>query len=134
MGLHVSGMSEWHRVLETLPERAPKAFRDVVKRGGVQMRIDWQRRWREVSHAQGHIPHLIRAVGFDGVDEKGSTFSVEVGVDPKSRQAFLAKIITYGTLTSRPHDAGYEALQAEAPKTEYWAGKVAADLLEEAGK
>jgi hypothetical protein len=131
MGLHVSGMSEWQRVLETLPERAPKAFRDVVKRGGVQIRIDWQRRWREISTV-GHIPHLIRNVGFDDVDEDGSTFSVKVGVQSGRKQSRLASFITYGTLTSGPHDAGLAALEVEAPKTALWAGKVAAELLEEA--
>ena len=129
MGLKVTGMREWLDILETLPERAPKAFRGVVKRGGVQIKRDWQGRWRAIS-VEKHIPHLIRGVGFDDVEEHGSTFSVEVGVDPKNRQAFLSKIITYGTLTSRPHDAGLAALNTEAPKFERAAGKAALDLLE----
>lgn len=130
MGLKVTGMDEWLRDLETLPERAPKAFRPVVKRAGVQIKRDWQARWRAISADHGHIPHLIRGVGFDDVDEHGSTFSVEVGVDPRNRQAFLSKIITYGTLTSRPHDAGQAALNVEIPKFEKAIGKAAVDLLE----
>jgi hypothetical protein len=132
MGLHVSGMAEWQRVLDALPERAPKAFRDVVKRGGVQIKKDWQRRWREISHPKGHIPHLIRNVGFDE-SEHGATFTATVGVQSGRLQTRLASIISYGSLTSAPHDAGREALEAEVPNMQYWAGKVAAELLEEAG-
>lgn len=134
MGLHVSGLSEWQHVLETLPERAPKAFRDVVKRGGVQIKKDWQARWRAISHPKGHIPHLIRNIGFDDVDEDGATFSVKVGVQSGRMQTRLASIISYGSLTSRPHDAGLAALEAEVPNMERYALKVAGDLLEEAGK
>lgn len=132
MGLRVNGMDKWLEVLETLPERAPKAFRDVVKRGGVQIKKDWQRRWREASHPKGHIPHLIRNVGFDDVDEKGSTFSVTVGVQSGREQTRLAPIIEYGSLTSAPHPGGVPSLEAEVPNMEYWAAKVAAELLEEA--
>ena len=131
MGLHVSGLDQWLNDLRTIPERAPKEFRDVVKHAGVNIKQDWQARWRAISHPRGHIPHLIRAVGFDDVTEHGPNFAVEVGVDPLSRQAFLSDIITYGTLTSRPHDAGRAALEAEIPKMERFALKVAGDLLEE---
>lgn len=131
MGLHRSGMDEWLRVLETLPERAPKAFRDVVKRGGVQIKKDWKARWRAISHPKGHIPHLIRSVGFDESDD-GLTFTATVGVQSGRMQTRLARIISYGSLTSAPHDAGRAALEAEVPNMEHWAGKVAAQLLEEA--
>lgn len=131
MGLKAHGMAEWIETLETLPERAPDAFRDVVKRGGVQIKLDWKRRWREASHI-GHIPHLIRWVGFD-VSEKGPVFSVEVGVKSGLPQSRLASFIEYGTLTSAPHPAGQLSLDAEVPNMEHWAGKVAVELLEEAG-
>jgi hypothetical protein len=129
MGLKVTGMDEWLTDLRTLPERAPKAFRAVVSRAGVQIKLDWKARWRAISADHGHIPHLIRGVGYD-VHEHGSNFSLEVGVDPKNRQAFLAGIVTYGTLTSAPHDAGQAALDVEIPKFERAVGKVAVDLLE----
>jgi len=131
MGLRVNGMDKWIEVLETLPERAPKAFADVVKRGGVQIKKDWQARWRAASHPKGHIPHLIRNLGFDE-SRSGWTFTATIGVQSGRMQTRLASIIEYGSLTSAPHPGGIPSLEAEAPKTEYWAGKVAVDLLEEA--
>jgi len=129
MGLKVNGMDDWLADLRSLPERAPKVFRRIVERAGVQIKKDWRARWRAISTDHGHIPHLIRGVNYD-ITEHGSDFSLEVGVDPKNRQAFLSKIITYGTLTSAPHDAGQAALDAELPKFERAVGKAAADLLE----
>jgi hypothetical protein len=130
MGVKVTGMDEWLRDLETLPERAPKAFSQVVKRGGIQIARDWRARWRAMPHK--HIPHLVyKGIDFDDVEQNGSTFSVEVGIDPKNKQAFLADIIEKGTLTSGPHPGGIPALEAEAPKMAEYALKVAVDLLEE---
>lgn len=128
MGVKITGMDEWIRDLDTLPERAPKKFKGVISRAGVQIKLDWRGRWQSMPHK--HIPHLVRGIGYD-TSEKGNTFSVEVGVDPKNRQAFLAKIITYGTLTSGPHNAGQDALDTEVPKMERAALDVAVELLDE---
>ena len=128
MGVKITGMDEWIADLDSLPERAPKAFRGVISRAGVQIKKDWRGRWQSMPHK--HIPHLVRGVGYD-TSQRGNTYSVEVGVDPKNRQAFLAKIITYGTLTSGPHDAGQAALDTETPKMEKAALDVAVELLDE---
>lgn len=128
MGVEIEGMDDWLRTLETLPERAPKAFRQVASRAGVQMKLDWRSRWQGMPHR--HLKHLVRGIGYD-LTEDGSTFSVEVGVDPTNRQAFLSKIIEYGSLTSGPHPGGQPALDAEAPKMADAALQVAAELLEE---
>jgi len=127
MGVEISGMDEWLRDLESLPERAPEKFKKVISRAGVQMKLDWRGRWQSMPHK--HIPHLVRGIGYD-TKEKGAVYSVEVGVAETSRQAFLAKIIEYGTLTSGPHPGGQPALDAEAPRTAEAAGKAAEDLLE----
>jgi hypothetical protein len=37
VGLTVNGMDDWLADLRSLPERAPKAFRAVVSRAGVQI-------------------------------------------------------------------------------------------------
>jgi hypothetical protein len=128
LGSSVSGMDEWLRDLRTLPERAPKAFRGVMSRAGVQIKLDWKRRWSEVTHPQGHIPHLIRGIGYD-LSETTTRFRVTVGVASNNRQAFLSKILEYGTLTSAPHPAGQLSLDAEVPKMEKAVGQVAEDLL-----
>lgn len=128
MGVSVSGMDEWLDDLKTLPERAAKEFRQVTSKAGLNIKTDWRHRWTTMSHR--HIPHLVpRSIGYD-LSEDGMTFSVEVGVAEANLQAFLAEIITYGTLTSGPHDAGTPALETEAPKMAAAAEKVAADLLD----
>jgi hypothetical protein len=132
MGLKVTGMDAWLRDLETLPERAPEAFRKVTSRAGVQIKLDWKARWNAISHV-GHIPHLIRNIGYD-LSQKGSTFSVTVGVAPGRLQSRLASFIEFGTLTSAPHPAGQKALDTERPKFERAALDVAVELLEEGRK
>lgn len=114
MGTSTRGMDAWIRDLETLPERAAEKFPRVLGQGGLQIKKDWKAAWNLVQ-VHGHIPHLIRAVGYD-VHERRDSWSVEVGVRIPSRQGFLAEIITYGTLTSAPHDAGLAALDVEDPK------------------
>lgn len=130
MGVTTHGFDEWQRILESIPERAPKAFKPVMKRAGVQMRIQWKATWDAIKHPRTHMPHLTKGIGFDDVEENGFDYTVEVGVTSRNRQAFLSKIIEYGTLTSAPHPGGVPALQAEAPRMARAAEKVAADLLE----
>jgi hypothetical protein len=79
MGLKVVGMDSWRRDLETLPERAEKAIKPVMSRAGVQIKLDWKRRWTAAgSPSVGHIPHLIRALGYD-LSQKGTLFAVTIG-------------------------------------------------------
>lgn len=129
MGTTIRGLDEWIDCLETLPERAQKAFPPVVSRGALQVKLDWKERWREITHPQGHIPHLLRSVGYDTTNT-ADTFSAVIGVDAKNRQAFLARIIESGTLTSAPHPAAVPALDAEDPKFVEAVAKVAVDLLD----
>lgn len=131
MGMRVQGMDSWQRDLSTLPERAEKAIKPVMSRAGVQIKLDWKRRWTAAgSPTVGHIPHLIRAVGYD-LSQKGWVFKVVIGVNPSHMQSRLASFIEYGTLTSAPHPAGQESLDAEVPKFLAAMEKVAQDLLEE---
>jgi hypothetical protein len=130
MGVSIDGMDEWIADLDTLPERAPKVFRGVMSRAGVQIKLDWKARWEAIRDARSHIPHLPRGIGYDTGESKG-VYTVKVGVDPKNRQAFLAKVIEDGTLTSAPHPGGIPALNAEVPRMERAALKAAEDLLAE---
>lgn len=128
MGTKTRGFDSLIRDLQTLPERAAETFPRVLGQGGLQIKKDWQARWRIVQ-VHGHIPHLIRGVGYD-VTERTTSWSVEVGVATRNRQAFLAKVITYGTLTSAPHDAGLAAMDVEDPKFVRAVGEAAVELLD----
>lgn len=130
MGVQVHGMREWLDDLETLPERADKAFKPVMVRAGVQIKKDWIARWFGMPHR--HIPHLVKpnSIGFDDPKADGFVYSIEVGVTSPRPQSRLASFIEYGTETSAPHPGGLPALEAEAPKMSDAAEQVAADLLE----
>ncbi len=129
MGAQVHGMDEWIADLESLPERAPKMFRPIVSRAGVQIKRDWKARWEAIRKTRTHLPHLPRGIGYD-TSEKDDVYSLSVGVNPTNRQAFLAKVIEYGTPTSAPHPGGQPALDAEIPRLMKAAEKAAADLLD----
>lgn len=114
MGTTVRGLDELIRDFRSLPERSAEKFARLLGKGALNIKKDWQESWRRVQ-VHGHIPHLIRDTGYD-VHARRDRFSAEVGVRYPSQQGFLAEIITYGTLTSAPHDAGLHALEAEDPR------------------
>lgn len=128
MGVRVQGLDEWIRDLQTLPERAPAAFRPVVKKAGQNIKVDWRTRWEAIRHEPTHLPHLPRGLGYD-TDDDGKTYSVHVGVNARNKQAFLAEIIEFGTLHSPPHNGGQPALDAEVPRMRAAAEKAGVDLL-----
>jgi hypothetical protein len=72
---------------------------------------------------------LIRNIGYD-LSEKGFVYSVEAGPKAGTLQSGLAAYISFGTLTSAPHDAGQHAVDVELPKMERAAAQVAEDLLD----
>ena len=130
MGVRVSGVDDWLADLDTLPERADKAFVPIMKRAGGNIKDDWSARWTAMPHS--HIPHLVpvQALSYDVDPKTAPEYSVEVGVRAERKQARLASFIEFGTLTSRPHPAGMPALEAEAPRMAAYAEKIGADLLE----
>lgn len=129
MGVSSVGFDALIKDLESLPERAPKAYKQVMKRAGGNMKDDWKARWTAMPHK--HIPHLVRSIAYQ-VEEVGThTFRLTVGPRPHYLQARLAPFIEFGTLTSGPHPGGKPALDAELPKLLAWLEKVTQDLLEE---
>jgi hypothetical protein len=130
MGTRVRGMDEWLADLDSLEERAPKAFRAVVSKGAFNIKADWRKRWEAIRAPRTHIPHLGRGIGYD-LTETPQVISADIGVDPKNRQAFLAEIIEHGTQTSAPHPGALPALEVESPRFSSAAEKVAYDLLAE---
>lgn len=131
MGARMHGMDEWIDDLASVPDRAPREFRQVVSKGALNIKNDWRERWAAIRAAKTHIPHLVRGIGYD-ITERGQVISAEIGVDPKNRQAFLSKIIEDGTLgRSAPHPGPVPALDAEMPRFEAAAAKVAQELLEQ---
>jgi hypothetical protein len=118
------GLDEFIDDLRAYPQRLDEELLKVMRKGGLNIKRDWTKRWQTMRHA--HIPHLVKGVGYDEPTADRHVYTVDVGVDPENDQAFLASIIAYGTPHSGPHDAGLPALQAEAPRTE----KAALDVVE----
>lgn len=126
MGVRIHGLDELIKDLELLPERAVKAFTDVMGHAGSSIKKDWRARWVTMPHE--HIPHLVKLISYS-TDRKRFTFSVEVGITKGRWQSRLASFIEYGTLTSGPHPGGLPALEAETPKMGAAAQQVVMDLL-----
>jgi hypothetical protein len=126
MGVTIRGLDEWIRSLETFAERSEKVFPKVLGQGANNIKKDWIAAWTSMPHS--HIPHLVRNIGYE-TKEKAPVFSAEIGVRPNRLQSGLASIITYGTLTSGPHDAGQAALDAEEPRYVEHVADAYVDLL-----
>ena len=99
--------------LGTLPAKAVPEVRSVTQKGALNIKQDWQARWR------GHptFPALPSAISYD---TKISAFMVEaeIGPDKGKRQGALGNIIEFGTPKNAPIPAGMPALNAELPKYE----------------
>ena len=90
-----------------------KEGKQVVSRGALNIKKDWQKRWR----GHPHIPDLPRAINYDvGVNE--ARITAEVGPEQnKTSQANMAHIIDeFGRVNVPPLPASIPALAAEAPK------------------
>lgn len=128
MGTSTRGMDEWIADLETLAERAEEKFPRLLGRGALNIKNDWRARWQRLGGTGSHIPHLPRGIGYDVRSRRGG-WEAEIGVSPDNRQAFLATIIEYGTLTSRPHPGGIPALDREDPRFVRAVATLAEELL-----
>lgn len=129
MGVKVAGLDELLHDLEALPARAQEQFPGVLGRGGLQIKLDWKRRWSpHIAAAPHHLPHVVRGIGYD-VDRKGTKYTVEVGVSRRNPQASLAHFAELGSPTSAPYPGGLPALRTEAPKFVRAVAELAEKLL-----
>ena len=85
----------------------------VVGRGCLNVKRDWQARWKGFKHL-GALPYSI---SYDVTTTPGH-ISGEVGPDLNKKQGPLGGIAEFGSPTSAPHPGGAPALDAEAPRFE----------------
>lgn len=106
------------RDLEGMPPGFMRSVRAVVKKGALNVKRGWRRRWT------GHpsIRHLPRSLQFD-LDEQGQTVTAAIGPDfaKDALQAPLSHLIEfanteYGTLANAPLPGGQPSLDEEEPK------------------
>jgi hypothetical protein len=130
MGVRVTGLDELIRDLESIPRRAPAKLRKVIERGGVQIKLDWKRRWSPVGAAPHHLPHVTRGIGYDvDITRGGMLIRVYVGVHRNNPQAPLAHFAEFGSINNAPLPGGLPALRTEEPKFVAAVGDAGVELL-----
>lgn len=99
--------------------------RQVVAKGALNVKKDWQRRW------SGHptFPALPQAVTYDTKQSRDTT-EAEIGPDKGRAQGALGNIIEFGTINNPPIPGGLPALQTEEPKFVQAITDLGAELLE----
>lgn len=114
MGFHMGEVRKLAADLLVSDERVKSAARAAIKRGAVNIKRD--SRSRIISAVgQAHAKHYAAAITFD-LENQGLT--AEIGPQIGRPQAFLGKILEYGTATSGAHPHMVPALEAEKPKLE----------------
>lgn len=107
----VTGLTELARDLAEADDVAVREVRQVVSRGALNIKQEWQRRWSGI----GHAPHIPRAVTYD-TRFSGDSAEAEIGPDKGRRQGALGNILEFGTSKNAPIPGGLPALQHEEPK------------------
>lgn len=107
-----------------------KVMRDelprIVKRGAVNIKRDAQ---RDIATqvGRGHAKHYARSITFD-LEDGGHR--AEIGPQIGRTQAFLGKILEFGTATSPPHPHMVPALEQELPRFQKAVQEAAERILE----
>lgn len=119
----VAGLDELVDDLTRAQKVVPLQIRQVVQKGALNIKKDWQSRWTGLSHA----PALASAVSYD-TKETAVGASAEIGPDKGRRQGALGNLLEFGSVNNAPHPGGMPALAAEGPRFE----KAMGDLAEKA--
>lgn len=120
----VDGLAEWEADLADVPEDLNREIRQVVSRGGVQIKRAWAARWS----GHWHIKDLPRAISYD-LDPVPGGWEAEVGPDKNRKQGPLGNLIEFGSVNSAPMPGGVPALDAEAPRFAKAMGDVGEKVL-----
>lgn len=89
-----------------------RQVRDVVARGALNVKRDWQANARATSGRHARLyPHTV------DYDLRASETAIEAEIGPSGGgQADLAPVLEYGSPTSPPHRDGARAADAELPR------------------
>jgi len=127
MSVKVEGLREWQETLHEAIELVPEETAKVVGRGCLNVKREWQSRWK----GHPHISHLPYTINYD-VETTREDVSGQVGPDlNRGGQAPLGGVIEYGSPTSAPIPGGLPALELEAPRFEKALADMAEKLLAE---
>ncbi|MFB7671677.1 hypothetical protein ACFC26_09690 [Kitasatospora purpeofusca] len=114
-------MSADVRALEALAAELARAGpeaeqrgRQVVSRGALNIKRDWQQNARASSGR--YAPHYPGTIGYDLVSVPGGGSGAVIGPDKGGTQGPLGAILEYGSAHSPPHNDGGRSLLAEEPR------------------
>jgi hypothetical protein len=111
--VQATGLTELEVILSRAASKALSESAAVVGKGSLNIKRDWQARWKGL----GHAPALPYAIGYDVFYTIGAIRS-EIGPDKGRRQGALGNLLEFGSVNNAPTPGGAPALAAEAPKTE----------------
>jgi hypothetical protein len=124
MDVQVTGLRELIVELAKAERAVPQQVREVVQKGALNIKRDWQQRWAGLSHA----PSLAAAVSYD-TRLAGAGASAEIGPDKGKAQGALGNLLEFGSVNNAPRPGGLPALQAEEPRFEKAMGDIIDELL-----
>lgn len=124
----IVGLAEWEADLLRAAVTAPVEVRQVLFRGALNIKKDWQRRWSGIAHA----PHIPRSIDYD---IEGSPLAPEAQIGPNRElgpeaQGFLGAILEYGGIHNGPVPGGLPALDQELPRFERALADLSVELLD----
>jgi hypothetical protein len=108
----VSGMVQWEARYDAGRRAAGTKFRGVTNKGALNVKLGWQRRWRNLSHA----PMLADAISYDLTSRGMGEHSAEIGPDKTRPQGALGNLIEFGSVNNPPHPGGLPAAIREEPR------------------
>lgn len=111
MGVDAHELDELIAVLDLAAEGAPRAVRQVVSKGALNIKGGWRKRWSGLKHA----PSVGRAVSYD-VTATADGASAEIGPDKNRPQGPLGNLLEFGSIHNAPIPGGLPALVVEEPR------------------
>lgn len=114
--VRIEGLDELIRAFEEFPVKSRPAFRAVVAKGALNIKLAWRRRWLpEIGKAPINLPHVVRGIGYD-VDQTSHSVTAEIGVHRLNPQAALAHFPEFGSVKNPPMPGGLPSLVEEDPR------------------
>jgi hypothetical protein len=114
--VRIVGLDELIRDLEEFPVKSRPAFKRVVAKGALNIKLAWRRRWSpEIGRPPQNLPHVVRGIGYD-TDENSHSFSAQIGVAASNPQAALAHFPEFGSVNNAPMPGGQPSLDEEDPR------------------
>ncbi|MFF7991768.1 hypothetical protein ACFZDG_18485 [Kitasatospora xanthocidica] len=113
MSIDTSGLEALVGELARTGQEAARGARQVVSKGALNIKKDWQQNARASSGQ--HAPLYPASIGYDLETTPVGTTAV-IGPDKGAAQGPLGNLLEFGSVHNPPHNDGGRALLAEEPR------------------